>query len=72
VLAGCFLIGALILLRDWPVLSNTGTPAPPVALSESDQVLLRVLYAVTTACLLGALALAVLGVTGLWRVLNAR
>lgn len=65
---GCFLIGALVILRPQLVDAQIA----PLPLSSEMLVLLGILYAVAGACGLAALVLGFLGARGLWLVLHER
>jgi hypothetical protein len=67
-LSGCFLIGALTLVK--PELVDPQLQPGP--LSSEAYSLLVTLYAVAAMCLLGALLVFLLGVRGLLRVLRER
>ncbi len=66
VLGGCFLIGAMVLVR--PELLNPGA-ATPAGLAPEGASLLVVLYVVAAVCLLGAVVVIGLAVGGLLRLL---
>ena len=68
-LGGCFLLGALILLR--PHLVGPPSPAPPAMPSGGD-VLYPLLVGAGVLCLAGALVTLFLGTRGLVRVLEGR
>jgi hypothetical protein len=66
ILGGCFLVGALILVRPEVVQPAAVEPSP---LSPEGSFLLRTLYLLAVACFLGALLLFFQGARGLIRIL---
>lgn len=61
-LGGCFLIGVLLITERMKL---TG-----IAFTTSDTVLMSALYAVASACFVGAIALLIVGTRGLVRHLQ--
>ncbi len=69
-LGGCFLLGALIILR--PEVASGTPPMPPTTLSPALSPLLMTLQIAGWLCLLGAIPLIALGARGLLRVLEEK